>query len=257
MTLSFNSELITGYKSPSQIARILTEDWLFGNMYCPICGAEKIDKVKANAPVKDYICGRCNSQYELKSKKIYSETFQSKVNDGAYQTMIDRITSLENPHFFFMHYDNYMVNKLILVPKYFFTPSIIEKRKPLSVQAQRANWEGCNILLSRIPNTAKIHIIRNGKIIPKEDVIQTYNHICSLKTENLNIRGWLLSILHCVELLDEQFTLKQIYGFIPTLRINYPSNNNIEAKIRQQLQLLRDKGFIEFIRPGVYRKIKV
>ncbi|MBQ1398560.1 MAG: restriction endonuclease, partial [Clostridia bacterium] len=32
-------------------------------------------------------------------------------------------------------------------------------------------------------------------------------------------------------------------------------NNNIEAKIRQQLQILRDKGFIEFLERGHYRKI--
>ncbi|MDE6698369.1 MAG: hypothetical protein K2J91_02695 [Lachnospiraceae bacterium] len=32
--------------------------------------------------------------------------------------------------------------------------------------------------------------------------------------------------------------------------------HNIEAKIRQQLQFLRDTGFIEFLCRGQYRKIK-
>ena len=40
MDLSFNTALIQGYKSAAQIARVLTEDWLARNMYCPICGAE-------------------------------------------------------------------------------------------------------------------------------------------------------------------------------------------------------------------------
>ncbi len=40
MNLTFNTALIQGYKSPAQIARRLTEDWLARNMYCPICGAE-------------------------------------------------------------------------------------------------------------------------------------------------------------------------------------------------------------------------
>lgn len=35
MDLKFNTALIRGYKSPAQQARILTEDWLARNMYCP------------------------------------------------------------------------------------------------------------------------------------------------------------------------------------------------------------------------------
>ncbi|MGN1131915.1 MAG: hypothetical protein ACI4RL_03340, partial [Ruminococcus sp.] len=31
--------------------------------------------------------------------------------------------------------------------------------------------------------------------------------------------------------------------------------HNVQAKIRQQLQLLRDKGFIEFTERGHYRKL--
>ena len=69
MDLHFNTALAEGYKSASQIARILTEDWMSHNMYCPICGAVSISKAPANAPVKDYICDSCKSQFELKSKK--------------------------------------------------------------------------------------------------------------------------------------------------------------------------------------------
>ncbi|MBQ3398592.1 MAG: hypothetical protein IJG51_06870 [Synergistaceae bacterium] len=35
----------------------------------------------------------------------------------------------------------------------------------------------------------------------------------------------------------------------------YPNNYHIEAKIREQLQFMRDKGFIEFLGDGRYRKI--
>jgi type II restriction enzyme len=33
----------------------------------------------------------------------------------------------------------------------------------------------------------------------------------------------------------------------------HPQNRNIEAKIRQQLQMLRDHGLIEFLGNGRYR----
>lgn len=255
MNLSFNISLADGYKSASQIARVLTEDWLARNMYCPICGEISIKKAEPNAPVKDYVCENCKSQYELKSKKDNTDKYETKVNDGVYQTMIGRITSLDNPSFFFMHYDCNEVNNLIIVPKCFFIPEIIEKRKPLAENARRSGWEGCNILLNKIPDFAKIPIIRNRVVLDSKKVCKEYNRIYSLQTDSIESRGWLLDVLRCVEQLDTTFTLKQMYRFVEELKIKHPANNNIEAKIRQQLQFLRDKGFIDFSSRGNYKKI--
>jgi type II restriction enzyme len=36
------------------------------------------------------------------------------------------------------------------------------------------------------------------------------------------------------------------------LKARHPSNNNIQAKIRQQLQFLRDRNIIDFIGHGKY-----
>ncbi|MCR4769773.1 MAG: DpnI domain-containing protein [Bacteroidaceae bacterium] len=38
MDLRFNISLAEGYKSKSQITKVLTEDWFARNMFCPICG---------------------------------------------------------------------------------------------------------------------------------------------------------------------------------------------------------------------------
>lgn len=255
MNLQFNTSLAEGYKSASQIARVLTEDWLAHNMYCPICGELTIRRAEPNAPVKDFVCNNCKSQYELKSKKNDSDRFQSTVADGVYGTMIDRITSLDNPSFFFMHYNRYEVNNLIIVPKCFFTPDIIEKRNALSNNARRAGWEGGNILMQRIPATAKIPIILNGVTMPVADVISKYKRVYSLQTKSMESRGWLVDTLHLVERLEETFTLKQMYDFCDELKIKHPNNNHIKDKIRQQLQYLRDKGFVEFKGNGVYKRI--
>ena len=255
MNLQFNTSLAEGYKSASQIPRVLTEDWLAHNMYCPICGELTIRRAEPNAPVKDFVCNNCKSQYELKSKKNDSDRFQSTVADGVYGTMIDRITSLDNPSFFFMHYNRYEVNNFIIVPKCFFTPDIIEKRNALSNNARRAGWEGCNILMQRIPATAKIPIILNGVTMPVADVISKYKRVYSLQTKSMESRGWLVDTLHLVERLEETFTLKQMYDFCDELKIKHPNNNHIKDKIRQQLQYLRDKGFVEFKGNGVYQRI--
>ena len=42
-----------------------------------------------------------------------------------------------------------------MVPKHFFVPDIIEKRKPLAETARRAGWIGCNIVLKNIPNEGR------------------------------------------------------------------------------------------------------
>lgn len=256
MDLTFNTALIQGYKSPAQQARILTEDWLARNMYCPICGAVSIHKAEPNAPVKDYVCNHCKAQYELKSKRASTDKYCTKVNDGVYRTMIERITALDNPSFFFLHYDRYEVNNLIIVPRCFFVPEIIEKRKPLPDTARRAGWEGCNILLGKIPETAKIPVIRNGVVLEADEVCKKYNQVYSLQTKSIESRGWLFDVLQCTEKLGTTFTLEQMYSFVPHLKARHPRNNNIEAKIRQQLQFLRDKGLIEFTTRGIYRKIK-
>jgi type II restriction enzyme len=48
-------------------------------------------------------------------------------------------------------------------------------------------------------------------------------------------------------------TLKEVYAFTSYLKTKHPNNNFIEDKIRQQLQVLRDKGFLEFKGNGKYQ----
>jgi len=45
---------------------------------------------------------------------------------------------------------DFEVSNFLVVPKYFFVPGVIEKRKPLSATARRAGWIGCNIVLKSI-----------------------------------------------------------------------------------------------------------
>ena len=90
-----------------------------------------------------------------------------------------------------------------------------------------------------------------------EEVHKAYLKSHALKTDNLQSRGWMMDVLNCAEKLGKDFTLTEMYGFVEHLRIRHPNNNNIEAKIRQQLQILRDKGAVDFISPGHYRMHKI
>ncbi len=155
-----------------------------------------------------------------------------------------------------MNYDlsSHAVVNLFIVPKHFFVREIIEERKPLASTARRAGWIGSNILLSRVPESGKIHIVQYGIVRPKEAVLHEWQKTLFLRSESLKTRGWLLDVIKCVESLGKrEFTLDEVYAFERHLGDLYPGNQNVRPKIRQQLQYLRDHGFIDFVSRGNYR----
>lgn len=131
----------------------------------------------------------------------------------------------------------------------------IEKRKPLSSTARRAGWVGCNILLDSIPNSGKIFYIKDGKKEDKNKILDDWNQTSFLKqSTNLKAKDWLLDIIKCIDKIDKNnFTLNDIYQFENNLKIKHPENNNIQAKIGQQLQFLRDKDYLKFESRGKYK----
>jgi type II restriction enzyme len=253
MNLNFNLKIAEGYKSNSQIARVLTESWVKDNSYCPCCGELPIIEFENNKPVADFYCKKCNEEFELKSK---SGNLTKTISDGAYSTMIERINSDNNPNFFFLTYTkSWTVNNFLIIPKHFFTPEIIIKRKPLAETAKRAGWIGCNIDISKISESGKVFLIKNKKIIDSEIVNESFNKTLFLREKTKQSRGWILDVMNCVDSIKtETFSLDDIYKYETQLKLKYPNNNFIKDKIRQQLQLLRDKEIIEFIGRGKYKK---
>lgn len=68
-------------------------------------------------------------------------------------------------------------------------------------------------------------------------------------------KGQYFDGFNCVNnIRSNEFCLQDVYGYADFFQSRHINNHNIEAKIRQQLQLLRDKGFIEFLGKGRYRK---
>lgn len=255
LNLQMDGSVAEQYINNAQKIRIITESWVGENLFCPYCGNRHIFRFENNRPVADFFCPYCEEEYELKSK---SASIVNKVNDGAYSTMIERISSINNPNFFFLHYNKSKLNveNFIMVPKHFFSAEIIEKRKPLAESAKRAGWVGCNILLNRIPDEGRIYIVKNEKEVPLEQIMLKVQRTDFIRQYKLDARGWILDILNCVNKIEDKvFTLEQMYGFVDILALKHPENHHIKDKIRQQLQVLRDNGIIEFLGRGSYRKI--
>lgn len=255
MNLQMDAGIAEQYKSNSQKTRVITENWVQQNLFCPYCGNRYISHFENNRPVADFYCPRCSEEYELKSRQ---SSISNKVAGGAYNTMLERIKSVNNPNFFFMHYSkaDLKVKNFIMVPKYFFVREIVEKRNPLAATARRAGWIGCNILLKQIPEEGRIYIVQDGREQPMESIISKVEKTDFIRQYKMKARGWILDILNCVNKIEtREFSLDQMYQFEDWLAVKYPDNHHIREKIRQQLQILRQKGIIEFKGRGRYGKI--
>jgi len=243
------------YASGSQRARVWTEQWVSEWLYCPNCGNREILQFRANLPVADFYCPRCNDQYELKSQK---KPFGARLVNGAYATKIERLKSASNPNLLLLSYDatTASVRDIYIIPKHFFVPELVEKRKPLALTARRAGWIGSNILLNRIPLSGRIHIVRSGVVVAKEHVLEQWRQTLFLRAQPAETRGWLIDVMKCVESFEgREFGIEEIYAFEPMLADVYPGNNNVLPKTRQQLQVLRDSGYLIFVARGRYRRI--
>jgi type II restriction enzyme len=254
MDLFFNKKLVQNYHSTSQIIRVLSEDWVTRHIFCPSCGDNHINKYENNKPVADFYCNNCTEDYELKGKKGY---IGNKIVNGAYNQMISRLNGNNNPNLFILIYKKIQLSVIdfFVIPKRFFIPLLIEKRHPLSRFAKRANWVGCNILINQIPSAGKIYYVKNCKSLQKIDVINNWRKTLFLEqTYDNNLKGWLLDVMRCIDKLEKkEFILDDIYKYESELKILHPSNFHIKDKIRQQLQLLRDMGYLEFVSSGYYR----
>ena len=73
-------------------------------------------------------------------------------------------------------------------------------------------------------------------------------------SKTIDARGWTLDIFTIImNLKKNEFDLDEIYKFEPKLLTKYVNNSHIKDKIRQQLQILRDRQVIAFLGNGKYK----
>jgi type II restriction enzyme len=251
MNLNLSPAVNKNYQSSSQIVRVVTEEWGTKNLYCPACDSNTVTKAPPNTPAIDFTCPICRQTYQLKGCRNWSG---NKIVDAAYSTMIAAIQNDNTPNLFFLHYSiAWQVRSLLLIPHFFITESIIEKRKPLSPLARRAGWIGCNILLTEIPKDGKLQIVLDGIEMDPAEVRKQFQRVKPFADLSVRLRGWTLDVFKIIRRLNKTaFTLSDIYMYADELASLHPSNQNVHAKIRQQLQVLRDLGFLVFNNRGHY-----
>jgi type II restriction enzyme len=247
------AELAGGYKSRAQQTRVVSEAWGQENLYCPNCPSECLARSEPNTEAIDFVCPECRHPFQLKSQ---SRPISNRILDAGYQPMYRAIVSDRRPNLFLLHYEEaaWEVVDVLLVPRFVFSLSCIEARKPLALSAERHGWVGCNIVLARIPPDARVPLVTNGVIVSPATVRERFRRLQPLEKLGHEARGWTLDVLNVLRSLGrKEFTLAEVYARGEELQRLHPQNRYVEAKIRQQLQRLRDLGFVEFLGRGAYR----
>jgi len=241
-----------GYVSASQRTRVITEAWIGQNGYCLACESDRLTATSANTQSRDFECPHCGHPYELKSSR---SPFGTRVVDGAYSSMMRRIQNSTVPSFLLLQYSpSWRVINLTAIHHALISPVAIQRRTPLAASARRAGWVGCNLLLSKIPNEGRISMVSQGIAANKSLCRKSFaatGQFARLTPEGKSWTATTLRLLH--SLGSRNFSIQDAYTLECELSQVFPENKNIRAKIRQQLQVLRDAGFLIFESRGNYK----
>lgn len=254
MDLRLRAEESLGYRSPSQVAKVLSQSWVAREGYCLNCGSDSLAPTPENTKALDFRCPGCTEPYELKASK---RSFGNRVLDGAYRTFIEAIASHDNPNLLLLNYDQLreQVIGFRAIPRHALSRLSVIPRSPLGPWARRAGWQGCSIDLTGLPPAALVRIVESG--VPRErgTVMAEWRALSFIGRGTASSRDWLPDILSCIRRIDsETFFMTDVYSFEEELRLIHPKNQNVRPKIRQQLQILVAQGLLERVRPGTYRK---
>jgi len=113
-------------------------------------------------------------------------------------------------------------------------------------------------ILAKVPKEKRIKFEKSERDLfpaaeyePQDDLYDG-----GIQTIANTLSGWRLDTFNVVSNIPANiFKLEQVYAYKEHLQELHPENRNVEAKIRQQLQELRDLGLMEFVDRGVYRKL--
>jgi type II restriction enzyme len=131
------------------------------------------------------------------------------------------------------------------------TEQAIVPRKPLSVNARRAGWVGCNIDLTKIAPNTRVHVVEQGTAHSRQSVADRYADLKPLQSIRVKQRGWVLAVLNGIQSLGQrEFTTQDAYQMESKMVDIFPDNKNVRPKIRQQLQVLRDLGMVNHLERG-------
>jgi len=116
-------------------------------------------------------------------------------------------------------------------------------------------------ILNSIPKTDRKQETRfldiEKELFKTEDSAEDKVFQAGVSAISNGLSGWKKDVFNCLlNIKDNAFRLEEVYRFEERLFRLHPENRNVKPKIRQQLQILRDMGLLEFAAErGLYRKL--
>ncbi|MEO7028015.1 MAG: DpnI domain-containing protein [Acidobacteriaceae bacterium] len=254
MKLNCNPALGERHSSNTQRVRDISEGWFEAEGYCLNCASPRLKRMTPGMEFLDFECPQCAQGYELKSAaRVHTRIVQ----DGGFDSMMRRIRAQQAPALMLMHYSpQWCVQRLVAVHPVFLTPSVVRKRnKPHLRPVTRREYWMCDLDLTVIPSDGKIVLVDGAGVRPTAETRAAFRESKRFTDIPLSKRGWTALVLAKVRKIGKtEFTLADIYAHEAAMHAVYPENSHVREKIRQQLQALRDLGYIEFLsKRGEYR----
>ena len=101
---------------------------------------------------------------------------------------------------------------------------------------------------------ARIEVVRERVVASPGEVRERFRKVKPLEEIPVEKRGWTLDVLNLVRRLGQaEFSTRDAYQFERELKRLHPDNHNVQAKIRQQLQELRDRGLLLHVARNTWR----
>lgn len=253
MELQCKAELGNHLRRNTQRARVISEAWFGAEGYCLNCSSGRVAATVAGTEFRDFECPACGQPYELKSS---ARAHTSVVQDGGFDSMMRRIRAEEAPALMLMHYSaGWQVQRLVAVHPVFLTSIVVRKRaKPHIRPKSGAEYWMCDLDLTRIPADGKIAVVTGADAVDPAAVRAAFAASKRFAEVPVAKRGWTGLVLDAVRKIGKtEFTLAEVYAHEAAQHAAYPGNSHVRDKMRQQLQVLRDLGYLEFAGRGQYR----
>jgi len=252
MNLVCNAEDAVGLSSGRQRARRITEAWFAREGFCLNCTSSNLEATSAGTIARDFVCPVCAEPYELKAS---AQSHINLVQDGGFYAMMGRIAVQEAPTLMLLQYSpTWMVERLTAVSSVFFTPEVVRRRVKPHTRKSGASYLMCDLDLTVIPPDGKIVVVSGAALRPETQARAAFARSKRFADIPVEGRGWAGLVLSAVRAIGKQeFTLAEVYAHEAAMHAVYPENTHVRPKIRQQLQVLRDLGYLEFGERGEYK----
>ncbi len=145
------------WKNESRIVGEACEYYIKNNTKCVRCNHNNFYKCKTNEQSKDLICINCNQKFQIKAKSATQKQVNNIKNKnifrtigGEYSTTLKNINEQIDYLIILYEKHSYKIINILYIKNENISSNSIIPRKPLSITAKRAGWQGCNFLFNNI-----------------------------------------------------------------------------------------------------------